>query len=195
MTLERATGITLVADAPTALWRNGKGRTTALHTHAPSDRTGPSWTLSLANLDRTADFSTFAGYDRHFMVAGPNTVELIVDGNSRPVAYTEVARFSGEAAVSVTTPEGPSRAVNLMVLRSEYRGDLTFDRIHDELVIDPRRVSALVLLSGVLQVGADSLTVGGDTVVIGDEPIIVAGESAVVAIIWVQRLDNESASL
>lgn len=191
MTLDRATTITRVVDAPTTLWRNGKGRTTSLHTHAPGSRTDPSWTLSLASLSEPADFSTFAGYDRHFMIAGPNTVELDVDGQRRPVAYTEVARFSGEAHVRVHIGDGPSQALNLMVRRSEFSGDLTFRRIDDERVIDPRRVTALVLLSGVMHVGGLSLSSCGDTVVIGDKPVILAGHSAVVARIRVQRNETE----
>lgn len=192
MMLERTTSIVEVATAPTKPWRNGNGRTTDLYAHAPSDRTGPSWTLTLADLNTSADFSTFAGYDRHFMIAGPNPVELTIDGNRRPVGYTEVARFSGDAVVRVAIDDGPSRAVNLMVRQSDHTGDLTFRRIDDERVVDPRRVSALVLLSGVLHVDGRTLSSCGDTVVVGASPIIVAGDAAVVARIRVQRRDNES---
>lgn len=195
MTLERVALIVPVVDAPTRPWRNGNGCTTILHTHAPRSRTGPLWTLSLAALDGTADFSTFAGYDRHFMIVGHDTVELDIDGRRRSVAYTQVAQFPGEANVRVDTRNRTSLALNLMVERSDHLGNLSSGHIDDEQVVDPRRVDALVLLSGVLHVEGTRLDSLGDTVILGDRPIVVRGASAIVARIELHRRDIEGSGL
>jgi uncharacterized protein len=191
--MERKPTVVHVTDVPSRPWRNGAGRTTLLHSHTSSvDRSEPAWTLSLASLDEPADFSTFEGYDRHFMVAGHNAVELDVGGHRRTVAYTEVASFPGEEQVRVDTRNGASSAVNLMVRRSDYHGVLTSCSLEDECVIDPRRVSALVLLSGELRVEGTILTTRGDTVLIGDRPLTIAGNSATVARILVTCPENGS---
>ncbi|MBY4108193.1 HutD family protein [Rhodococcus fascians] len=184
--------VVAVRDASTRLWRNGEGLSTHLYAHTPPTAAEPSWTLSLAKLDSSAHFSSFPGYDRHFMVAGHNRVVLDVGGRSRPVAYTEVAQFPGEATVRVETVAGPSLALNLMVQRSNSIGDMTFGRIDGERTVNRRQVSAYVLLSGALRVQGRRLDVRGDTVVIGSEPVVLAGRSAVLARIRVQHNNTES---
>ncbi|MDJ0396452.1 HutD family protein [Rhodococcus sp. G-MC3] len=191
MSLHRETRVLPIAEATTKLWRNGGGRTTPIHAHLPQSSEDPLWTLSLARLEHAAPFSTFAGYDRYFMVAGSVPVELDIDGRRRSLAYTDVARFTGEARVSVRFDGAVGTALNLMTKRSDYLGDLTFRRCDGDRIVDPRRVTALVLLSGELDVSGTALHALGDTVLIGDRPIIVTGTSATVARVRVTRLDDE----
>jgi environmental stress-induced protein Ves len=107
--MERETTVVHVADLPSRPWRNGAGRTTTLHTQTSSLHSDPAWTLSRASLVDFATFSTFEGYDRHFIVAERSTVELNVDGRRRAVAYTEVTRFAGEERVRVYLLSGELR--------------------------------------------------------------------------------------
>lgn len=72
----------------------------------------------MAELERDAPFSAFAGYDRSFCVLGPGAVTLLIDGAERRLGPGEWTGFAGEAQVEARLDQGPARAVNVMTLRS-----------------------------------------------------------------------------
>ena len=96
------------------MWRNGAGRTRTLWS-APGAR------ISVAELERDASFSSFAGFDRSLCVLGPGAVTLLVDGAERRLGPGELTAFAGEAQVEARLDQGPLRAVNVMTLRGEAR--------------------------------------------------------------------------
>ena len=96
------------------MWRNGAGRTRTLWS-APGAR------ISVAELERDAEFSSFAGFDRSLCVLGPGAVTLLVDGAARRMEAGEWTAFAGEAQVEARLEQGPLRAVNVMTLRGVAR--------------------------------------------------------------------------
>lgn len=103
-------GLIRLADQAEEAWRNGAGRTRTLWS-APDAR------ISVAELERDAPFSAFAGYDRTFCVLGPGAVTLLVDGMERRLGQCEWTGFAGEAQVAARLDAGPLRAVNVMTRR------------------------------------------------------------------------------
>ena len=96
------------------MWRNEAGRTRTLWS-APGAR------ISVAELERDAAFSPFAGFDRSLCVLGPGAVTLLVDGAERRLGVGEWTEFAGEAQVEARLERGPLRAVNVMTLRGFAR--------------------------------------------------------------------------
>jgi len=95
-------------------WRNGAGRTRELL--AWPDAAAWQVRVSVAEIDRPAPFSSFAGVERWFAVVDGEGVELDIDGTPhRLVPGSAPLRFDGEAAIACRPIEGPTRDLNLML--------------------------------------------------------------------------------
>lgn len=103
------------AEREPVVWRNGGGVTRELAREPASEESAdPGWRVSIAELDRPAPFSTFAGLTRHFTVIGAQPVTLMLGERRIELAPLESLAFAGEMPVSCQLPDGPSRALNLM---------------------------------------------------------------------------------
>ena len=101
-------------------WANGAGETTELVSLADSENLTPlarPWRLSIARLDRTAEFSALPGMARTFLPTAE--VVLSVDGRTHRIPRLTPLRFRGDRAVVLTELDEPCFAVNLMVAQSD----------------------------------------------------------------------------
>lgn len=91
-------------------WANGGGTTRELAVAADG-----AWRISLAEIDRDGPFSTFAGRHRVLTVVEGPVLDLAVDGEPHVVEPQRPFSFSGDATVEASVPEGPVRALNVVV--------------------------------------------------------------------------------
>lgn len=109
--------ITSFDDLEPVPWANGAGETTELVSLTDSQALTPDrlrWRLSIARLDRPAEFSPLPGLARTFLPIGAEVV-LEIDGQVQSVTPAVPARFRGEQKVSLVGLEDPCFALNLMV--------------------------------------------------------------------------------
>jgi len=106
--------VVALADVASQPWRNGAGRTRELL--AWPDAAAWQVRVSVAEIDRAAPFSAFAGVERWFAVVDGAGVELSIDGVAlRVVAGAPPLRFAGEASVDGCPIAGPTRDLNFML--------------------------------------------------------------------------------
>lgn len=116
--------ITSFDDLEPVPWANGAGETTELVSLTDSQVLTPAlrrWRLSIARLDRPAEFSPLPGMARTFLPTGAEVV-LEIDGHRHPVTPAEPALFRGEQKVSLVGLGAPCFALNLMVEMNKRLG-------------------------------------------------------------------------
>jgi environmental stress-induced protein Ves len=153
-------------DREPAPWANGLGSTTelvGLDESVPGvDRAGGRWKLSVANLERPANFSTLPGLQRTFVPVGAS-VSLEVDGRLHLLGDAVPLRFDGGSVTSLVGLDAPCNAVNLMAESAE------FDLRVVTVAADAPGAFALIALTGSELVSRfDLLVPGGD---LGDEAL------------------------
>lgn len=107
-------------------WRNGAGWTTVLAQAEVGELL--EWRISVAEIERDAPFSDYAGYDRT-IVAEDGAFTLEFDDGER-VEVTPLAPFSfaGERAVFCRLHGSPVNAFNVMTLRGAFTHEVS---VHD----------------------------------------------------------------
>lgn len=116
--------ITCFDDLDPVPWANGAGETTELVSLIESQELTPDlrrWRLSIARLDREAEFSPLPGLARTFLPIGAEVV-LEIDGQVHSVTPAAPVRFRGEQNVSLVGLAEPCFALNLMVETVERAG-------------------------------------------------------------------------
>jgi len=91
-------------------WTNGGGTTRELLRADDG-----SWRVSLADIDKDGPFSAFPGRRRLLTVVDGIVLTLVVDGVEQLVEPRRPFAFEGGAEVSASVPEGPVRALNVIV--------------------------------------------------------------------------------
>ncbi|WP_282851914.1 HutD family protein [Gulosibacter sediminis] len=112
-----------LCDREPAPWANGLGSTTelvGLDENVPGiDRAGGRWKLSVADLERPADFSPLPGLQRTFVPVGAS-VSLEVDGRLHLLGDGVPLHFDGGSATALIGLDAPCNAVNLMAESAEF---------------------------------------------------------------------------
>ena len=98
------------ADVTPQPWANGGGTTRELLSAEDG-----SWRVSLAEIDEDGPFSVFSGRDRLLTLVDGLVLGLVVDGVGQVVEPRRPFRFSGDADVAATIPEGAVRVLNVIV--------------------------------------------------------------------------------
>ncbi len=111
-------------------WKNGAGRTTELASYPPGAVLDAfDWRVSIADVDRDAPFSAFAGVDRIIvLLAGAG---MLLGGAGRTtslLAPYEPHAFSGDDAIECALVDGPVRDFNLMLRRGRATGEVAVVR-------------------------------------------------------------------
>ena len=94
-------------------WANGAGATRELLVADDG-----SWRISLADIGSDGPFSSFPGRRRLLTVVDGPVLGLEVEGETHVVEPHRPFAFSGDASVTATVPEGPVRALNVLVDRA-----------------------------------------------------------------------------
>ncbi|WP_427128971.1 HutD/Ves family protein [Pseudarthrobacter sp. S9] len=106
-------------------WRNGGGVTRELARH-PRAATGQDgawdWRVSIAEVSKAGDFSSFPGMDRVITVIDGELMLLSVDGAEHPLEKYRPFRFSGDADSAGALPTGDIRDLNLITRRGAFKG-------------------------------------------------------------------------
>ena len=115
-------------------WRNDGGATAQVAAR-PADASVDSfdWRVSIAEIEESGAFSTFAGVDRVLTalhgvgpVADPGLV-LVVDGVEHQVPPNEPFAFSGDSTTNCRVSRPPMRDLNVMTRRGSWHAVV---RIH-----------------------------------------------------------------
>ncbi len=113
------------ADIHPEPWRNGGGVTRELASHpkAASAQDGAwDWRVSIAEVSKAGEFSTFPGMERVITIIDGELLLLTVDGSEHPLEKYRPFRFSGEAASSATLPTGDIRDLNVIARKGAFKG-------------------------------------------------------------------------
>ena len=112
-------------DYPRMPWKNGGGFTEEITRDAGDGLDGFGWRLSIADIEASGGFSSFAGYQRIISVLQGDGMQLTVDGEQgRPLLPFDAYAFKGESQVSCTLLGGPIRDFNLIYAPARYRARL-----------------------------------------------------------------------
>ncbi|MBH3392337.1 HutD family protein [Pseudomonas putida] len=112
-------------DYPRMPWKNGGGSTEEITRDSGEGLDGFGWRLSIADIEESGGFSTFAGYQRIITVLQGDGMRLLVDGQpSRPLLPFDAFAFSGESQVSCKLLGGAIRDFNLIYAPQRYRARL-----------------------------------------------------------------------
>ena len=153
-------------------WANGGGTTRELLVADDG-----SWRISLADITGEAPFSAFPGRHRLLTVVAGPVLGLEVDGETHVVEPHRPFAFSGDAVVEASVPEGPVRALNVVVDPSVTPHVTVLELGRTSLLPLAGDQAAFVLKGGSPDVGAGSLVAG---------PGEVSGRSTV-AVITLER--------
>jgi len=114
MTVLQQTMVDLVPPLP---WRNGGGSTRELFTW-PGGEAPWQLRISVADITRDGPFSAFDGVDRWFAVLQGAGVRLGLPGGRQALdVASPPLQFAGEDAPGCWLTDGPTRDLNLMLLR------------------------------------------------------------------------------
>lgn len=91
-------------------WSNGGGTTRELLRADDG-----AWRISLAEIERDGPFSSFPGRHRLLTVVDGPVLALVLDGTEHVVEPRRPFAFDGDAVVTASVPEGPVRALNVIV--------------------------------------------------------------------------------
>lgn len=108
-------------------WKNGLGRTREIAVYPPGAGSEHFlWRISVADVDSDAPFSRLPGIDRQIVLLDGNGFTMTLDDDRVHVLRVPLRpfAFAGEAAVAVTLVDGATRDFNLMLRRTQVRGDV-----------------------------------------------------------------------
>ncbi|WP_166788175.1 HutD family protein [Cryobacterium glaciale] len=140
-------------------WRNGAGVTSEI---LVSPAVGDfDWRLSIATVDSTAPFSTFAGVDRCLLALSEQGLDLIDQGRLVRLGEFESHSFAGENEVASANVARPTLDLNLMTRRGRCSGTIESHRVADTWSITARagEIVVVVIARGLFSLGAQPLAV------------------------------------
>lgn len=182
-------------------WKNGGGTTREIAVHpAQAGYADFIWRASMADVERSGQFSRFAGVDRTLVMLSGAGMRLVDERGMVQAALTvplSCARFPGELALEAMLADGPTRDFNMMVRRGAASSAFEFWRGSGVHVLDADTM-LVFCAQGVMEVrlpGAAPAKLGTfDTLVIDAPavlPCVLAGEGVAIAV-GLSRLDDGS---
>lgn len=131
-------------------WRNMLGWTREILRHPDSD--GWDWRMSIAEIERDADFSAFPGIERELVLLSGNGLRLRFDDgevHELQAAHDRV-RFDGGRSVRGELLDGPTLDFNLMWRRESMGADLWHRPLAGSMVVfvEPHTTWVVHLVAG-----------------------------------------------
>ena len=156
-------------------WRNQLGWTREIITQPEGDCW--DWRLSIAEIERDAEFSSFPDIDRELVLLAGNGLRLRFDDGevTELLPPHDRLRFAGERVVTGELVDGPTHDFNLMWRRGRVRAELWHRPLVGPMVVfaDPGTTWAVYLIAGQARFADDS---GLPPLAAGDTAILEAGE-------------------
>ena len=110
---------------PRMPWKNGGGSTEEVARDAGQGLEGFGWRVSIADISRSGEFSSFAGYQRIITVLQGDGMTLRVDGRqSRALLPFDAYAFDGASCVECDLLGGTVRDFNLIYSPERFRARL-----------------------------------------------------------------------
>ncbi len=157
-------------------WRNQLGWTREVY--KSPDEGAWDWRLSIAEIERDAEFSAFPGVDRVLVLLAGNGVRLrFNDGEVQELHPPHSKwRFAGERGLVGELIDGPTHDFNLMWRRERVRAELWHRPLVGPMVIfvEPGTTWAVHLMAGQAQFVDES---GLSPLAAGDSAILQAGDT------------------
>lgn len=113
------------SELPRTAWRNGGGTTVEIARGPEPEGAHWGWRLSLADVERAGDFSSFEGMDRILTVVEGELLVLTVGGREQGLERFRPFRFDGGAPASAVLPTGSIRDLGLITRRGAFTGHVT----------------------------------------------------------------------
>ncbi|MEA5455958.1 HutD family protein [Sinomonas sp. JGH33] len=113
------------SDLPRTAWRNGGGTTVEIARGPDTAADDWGWRLSLADVERAGDFSSFEGMERILTVVEGELLVLTVGGREQGLERYRPFRFDGGAPASAVLPTGSIRDLGLITRRGAFAGHVT----------------------------------------------------------------------
>ena len=116
-------GLSIIRHSDLAVSRGANGAGTTRQVAAePEGSTIDSfdWRVSIADVVRECSFSAFPGIDRTILLVEGRVMVLAINGVECRLEPLAPVRFGGEAEVTCSVPDGPTRDLNVMCRRGEW---------------------------------------------------------------------------
>lgn len=119
-------------------WKNGAGWTREIH-RSPEGAADWDWRLSIADIDRDCDFSTFEGVDRILVLLSGEGMRLHFAGGESVRLEPPHGRhaFPGERPLRCELEQGPTQDFNLMWRRDRVAAELLHRPLVGSMVFFP----------------------------------------------------------
>ncbi|MDQ4489309.1 HutD family protein [Sinomonas sp. ASV486] len=194
------------ADLRPVRWKNGGGTTVELARGpevAGEDGESTSgdwgWRLSIADVDRAGDFSSFDGMERILTVIEGELMVLTVDGHEHGLERHRPFRFDGGAPASAVLPTGSIRDLNLITRRGSFTGHVTILELSKKRPLPLSAGQLGVLLQGeAVASGVGNAADDGATplarydAVVGGEPAPAVSGRGFLAVVSVDAADTDA---
>ncbi|WP_181364956.1 HutD/Ves family protein [Arthrobacter sp. HMWF013] len=169
-------------------WANGAGRTKVIHAQTEAHSNALLWRISIAEITRTAPFSTFPGLDRAFTLATGGPLSLAVGDTKHVLTLGQTLTFAGESPTKADLrAAGTQLVLNLMTRRLACQGTTTAHLLNGEIILDPATgaISATVLSGYATVHGGPSLPALA-TLILGEGATILQTRNCLLAVSSVQ---------
>ena len=132
------------ASLPGSRWANGAGTTVELDRFPRGQSDGFGWRVSIATIDSPGPFSALPGIDRTIVALGPAALELATPRGPVRLEPHSALSFPGEDAIAVPHVAAPSRDLNVMTRRGQWRHHA---EVRDAGAFDLRSESAVLVVA------------------------------------------------
>lgn len=166
-------------------WANGLGITSEVISWPPGTNLASfAWRVSVADMVTHSNFSALPGIDRTLVALSGDGIALIVDGQSVGLDAFDIARFSGDSAVSGGPRGAATRDLNVMVRRGAAETKVTVVRPVGVQVLHPGPDERLLVFvaEGEAALGNRGVALmPGDAVLI-DDTVSLRGDGIIIRI-------------
>lgn len=170
----------LAKDRTPTRWKNAAGSAVTVAS-GPADATSESfdWRVSIATIDKDADFSSYPGIQRYLMPLSAGILTMAMDDITRDVPMYETTEFAGESTVRAINVAGTTLDLNLMVRRRAGHGRLTAHVVDGSANVSaaPGEIAIIVILEanfGLDYLDAVELQPNSNLDLVGSGPIAIA---------------------
>ncbi len=165
-------------------WKNGGGETTEIAVSPPDAGLDDfDWRVSMARVDGTGPFSSFAGVDRTLTVLDGAGLLLSVEGRASVTLTTgsKPLTFAADLPTRAELIDGPINDLNVMTRRGWLTHSVVRKGIAGRIDLQPQAgMRMLVVHAGRVRIeqGDEAVDAGQlDAVILGEQAAVVAGKA------------------
>ena len=154
-TTPHSLGIVRSGDREPTPWKNGQGATREIARRLLGVR-GPHfvWRLSVSDIERDADFTTFPGVERSAILIRGDGLTIDVGGDEHALSPYQPFRFDAAADAHARLTHGPASILNVMAVTNRMSADVKVVNLSTERALSIAGTTLVVLLSGEAEVYA-----------------------------------------